>query len=109
EDLGVVLRLDEAELTVAAALELVPAMVDLGRDPAHRRAVTPGQEILGLGVLEVRVLLPVEELTPLEDQRRDPRSAPVDAKGQLDELVELAPPLHWPNLDRAWHGCGSYT
>src|SRR6185312_2513762 len=42
EDLRVVLGIDEAELTVAPALELVPAAVDLGGDPADRLTVAPG-------------------------------------------------------------------
>ena len=58
EDLGVVLGLDEAELTVLAALELVPAAVDLGGDPPDGLAVSPGEEVFGIGVLEVGVLLP---------------------------------------------------
>ena len=56
-DLGVVAGLEEAEHRVAAALELVPAVVDLGGDPADRLAVALGEEVLGLGVLEVGVLL----------------------------------------------------
>ena len=47
-------------------------MVDLGGDPPDRLAVALGEEVLGLAVLEVGVLAAVEELHPLEDQRRHP-------------------------------------
>ena len=55
-DLAVVDRLEEAEHPVLAALVLVPAAVELGGDPADRLAVALGEEVLGLGVLEERVL-----------------------------------------------------
>src|SRR3954466_6748645 len=100
EDVRVVLRVDEAELPVASALELVPATVDLGRDPPDRLSVPPGQEVLGLGVLEVGVLLLVQELAPLQEQRRNPRGAFVEPKRQLDELAQLAAALYGPYLDR---------
>ena len=47
-------------------------LVDLGADAADRLAVALGEEVLGLAVLEPGVLLAVEELHPLEDQRRHP-------------------------------------
>ena len=46
--------------------------VDLGRDPADRLAVALGEEVLGLGVLEVRVPAAVQELHPLEDRAAAP-------------------------------------
>src|SRR4051794_6356315 len=100
EDRRVVLGLDESELPVAAALELVPAAVDLCGDPPDGLAVSPGEEILGLSVLEVGVLLLVQELTPLEDQRGNPRGALVEPEGQLDELAELCSALDGPDLNR---------
>ena len=90
-DLAVVDRLEEAEHRVAAALVLVPALVDLGADPADRLAVALGDEVLGLGVLEVGVLPAVEELHPLEDQRRHPlRVVAVEPEGDLDEALQVA-------------------
>ena len=54
--LGVVLALEEAEQAPVVALELVEVAVDVGGDAADRLAVAPGEEVLGLGVLEERVL-----------------------------------------------------
>ena len=42
------------------------------RDPADDRAVALGQEVLGLGVLEERVLLAIQVALALVDERRDP-------------------------------------
>jgi hypothetical protein len=96
--LGVVGRLEEAEHRVAATLVLIPAMVDLDRDAADRLAVALGEEVLGLAVLEVGVLLAVEELHPLEDQRRHPlRLVAVQAEGDLDEALQLALAADRPN------------
>jgi hypothetical protein len=50
------LRLEEPEHAVVAALELVPAAVDVGRYPAHGPAIALAQEVLGLGMVEERVL-----------------------------------------------------
>ena len=79
-------------------------LVDLGADPAHRLAVALGQEELGLGVLEAGVLLAVEELHPLEDQRRHPlRVLAVEPERDLDEALQLAPRPHRPDR-HACHG-----
>ena len=99
-DLGVVLGLEEAEHAVAAALELVPAPVDLGGDPADDLAVALGEEVLGVGVVEVGVSAPVEELAALEDQRRHPlRIVAAQAERQLDEAVEVTAPGNGPDGD----------
>ena len=67
-------------------------LVDLGADPPDRLAVALGEEELHLAVLEVGVLLAVEELHPLEDQRRHPlRVVAVEAERDLDEALPLAP------------------
>jgi hypothetical protein len=64
--------------------------LDLGGDPADGRAVALGDEVLGLGVLEVGVLLAVEELHPLEDQRRHPlRVVAMHRERDLDEALEV--------------------
>ena len=91
-DLAVVDRLEESEHPVFAALELVPAAVELGGDPADRHPVALGKEVLGLGVLEERVLLSVQELHPVKDQRRHPlRMVTVEIEGDLDEALQVAP------------------
>jgi hypothetical protein len=41
-------------------------------------------------VLEEGVLLPVQELASLRDQRRDPEGAAMEAKRELDERVQVA-------------------
>ncbi len=65
-------------------------MVDLNGDASNRLPVAFGDEVLGFGVLEVRVLLAVEELHPLEDQRRHPLGlVAVQAEGDLDEALQL--------------------
>ena len=79
-------------------------LVDLGGDPADRLAVALGEEVLGLGVLEEGVLVAVEELHPLEDQRRHPlRVVAVQAEGELDEALQVAPRADRPDR-HASHG-----
>jgi hypothetical protein len=46
-------------------LELIEVTIDVGADPPNRLAVTPGQEVLGLGMLEEWVPFAVEEPHPL--------------------------------------------
>jgi hypothetical protein len=58
----VVLALEEAEEASVVALELVQHAIDLRGDAADRAPVAPGEEVLGLAVLEPRVLLAVEKL-----------------------------------------------
>ena len=55
--LRVVLALEEAEQAPGVVLELVEDAVDLRGDAPDRAAVAPGEEVLGLAVLEERVLL----------------------------------------------------
>ena len=83
-DLRVVLALEEAEQPPVVALELVEVAVDVGADPAHELSVPPGQEVLGLGVLEERVLLPVEELPAA------PRSAGGPSAARYDRAATAA-------------------
>jgi hypothetical protein len=79
----------------------------VGRDPSHDLAVALGEEVLGLGVVKERVLVAIEELAALHDQRRDPGRAAVEPRRQLDEGAEVA--LSFDRPDRhAWHGRGSY-
>jgi hypothetical protein len=99
-DFGIVLALEEAEQAPLVSLEAVQALVDVGADPADRLIAAPGEEVLGLGVLEERVLAAVEVTLALGDQRRDPvRGAGVEAEGELDEPRELASPRHRPYLE----------
>ena len=90
-DLRVVLGVEEAEHPVVAALVLVPAVVDVGGDPADDLAVALGEQHLALGVLEPGVLVAIEELAALEAQRRHPlRVVAPEAVGNLDEGLEVA-------------------
>ena len=92
-DRGVILGLEEAEHAVVAALKLVPAAIEVGGDPPDHLALALAQEVLGLGVLEERVLGAVQELAALKAQRRHPaRFASAQAKRQLYEALEVAAP-----------------
>jgi hypothetical protein len=56
-----------------------------------RSTVAPGEEVLGLAVLEPGVLRAVEELAALGDERRHPvRLVTIELPGQLDEGREVA-------------------
>ena len=55
-------------------------------------AVALAEEVLGLGVLEERVLVAVEERAALEDQRRHPAACRVQPERQLDEAVRSRRP-----------------
>ena len=103
-DLGVVDRLEEPEHAVIAALELGPALVDLGGDPAHDLAAALGDEVLGFGVAEEGVLVSIQESAPVEDQRRHPRGVAVEAEGQLYEPVEVPPARHRTHCQRCHRG-----
>ena len=89
--LRIVLALEEAEHAPLVMLELVEVTVDVRGDPPNRPAVAPGQEILGLGVLEERVALTVEEALALEQQRGNPVGlVTIEAPRQLDERIQFA-------------------
>ena len=73
-------------------------MVNVGTDTTDRLAVALGDEKLGLPVFEPRVLLTVEELHPLEDQRRDPlRIVAPQPERHLDEALQVALVANRPN------------
>ena len=99
----VVLALEEAEQPPVVVLELVEVAVDVGADPAHRLAVAPGEEVLGLGVLEERVLARGPGTAcRSRDERRDPvRLVTIEPPRQLDEARQVAPRGDRPDLDRS--------
>jgi hypothetical protein len=89
-DRGVVLGLEEPELTPVVVLELVEPLIDLGADPPDDPAVTAGEEVLGLGVLEVGVVVAVEVALALADQRRHPLvDIRVEPEREHDELPQV--------------------
>ena len=99
-DRRVTLGLVEAEQPPLVVLELVQPMIDVGGDPPDRLAVTPGQEVLGLGVLEERVAAPVEVAAPFGDQRRDPaRRSTVQPPREPDEGAEITASGDGAHLD----------
>src|SRR2546430_11926507 len=63
-----------------------------GRDPPHRPAVGVGDEALGLGVLEERVLRGGEQGAHVHAQLRDPEwVAPIVLVRKGNEALEIAP------------------
>ena len=68
----VVLTLEKAEQAPLVVLKLVEAVVDMGADPPDRTPVAPGEEVLGLGMLEEGVARRLEPISHIEQERRDP-------------------------------------
>ncbi len=65
-----------------------------------RPPVAPRQEILGLGVLEERVLLLVQPVLQVHQQRRHPVGlVTIEPPRQLDERIQLAPGSDRADLD----------
>src|SRR5205807_1108204 len=57
------------------------------------------QEVLGLGVLEERVLVAVQMLLPLVDERRDPvRLVLIESERQLDEPHQVLAGPDWADF-----------
>ena len=81
---------------------LVMEVVVNGRDPANHRAVALCQEVVRFGVLEERVVLPVEQLPDLGTKRRDPvQVPPVQLVRQVDEALKILRRLDAPNDRRS--------
>ena len=88
--LGVVLALKPAEQPPLVVLKLVEVVVDVRADPPNHSPVAVGQEELGLGVLEERVLLTIQPLLEVHQQRRHPVGlVAIQPPGKLDEGVQL--------------------
>src|SRR3954447_3559865 len=82
-------------------------MVHLGADAPHRLAVAPGQEVLGLGVLEERVPGAVEVLLALRDERGHPEGlVTIEPPRQPDEAHEV--PTRVDRADVHGHGGAPY-
>jgi hypothetical protein len=72
----------------------------LGADPSNRASVTVSEEVLGLGVLEERVLLPIQPLLDVDQKWWNPVGLiTIEPPRQLDERVQLASGLYGPDLD----------
>jgi hypothetical protein len=90
--LGVVLTLEPAEQAPLVVLEAVEVPIDVRADPPDCPAIAPGEEVLRFGVLEEGVLLPVQPLLDVHQQRRDPIGlVTIEPPGKLDERSQLAP------------------
>src|SRR3954467_11992399 len=86
----VVLALEEAEQPPVVPLVVVEVAVDLGADAADRLAAPPGDEQLGVTVVEERVLLAAQELLALEDERGDPLGrVTINAPRKPDEAHQV--------------------
>ena len=70
-------------------------LVDLGGYSTDEVAVALAEEVLGLTVLEERVLALVEKPAPLDDQRRHPhRLMLVEPVRDADEALKVTSALH---------------
>jgi hypothetical protein len=107
EDFLVVLELDEAEHPPGSVWVSGERPVDLSGDPSHGAPVAAGEEVLAIGVLEVRIQPPVQELVALELQRRDPQSPCVQPKRQRDEFAQVSEAPYGRDFDRDL-GSGSF-
>ncbi len=89
---GIALALEEAEQAPAVVLELVQSVIDVRGDPPDGLSVTPGEEILRLGVLEEWVATAIDVPPAFGQQRRNPvRLPPVEPPRQPDERLALSP------------------
>jgi hypothetical protein len=70
--LGIVLALKPPEQAPLVAMKLVEVLIDVRADASHRLPVAIGEEILRLRVLEKRVLVLIEALLHVPQERRDP-------------------------------------
>jgi 8-amino-7-oxononanoate synthase len=104
-DRAVVHAFEETEHPVASALVFVPALVDVGADPPHHLPVALAEEVLGLGMVEERVLGPVQKAPALGEKRGHPLlGVAVELERKLDEAVEVSPASDRP--DREIPGAG---
>ena len=95
----VVAGLEPAEHPPLVVLELVEVPVVVGGDAADRVAVAAGEEVLGLGVLEERVLRPVKSVPNVELQRGNPQGlVTIDRPREVDEGVQVPPRGDVPDL-----------
>jgi hypothetical protein len=99
QNLGIVLELEEAEVPPAHPPMLVESAVDLRSDPAHDSPPAPREEVLRLGMLEVRIQPAGQELVALELERRNPGGSGVELEREGDELPELAKAPHRFNIN----------
>ena len=95
-DLGVVLELEEAEhagiANPAHPVLGVVGLVDLRADAPDDALAAARDELLRLGVLEVRVQLAAVEELALEADRGDPLlGGSMQAERELDELPAIPP------------------
>jgi hypothetical protein len=72
-----------------------------GRDPPHHFAVALGDEVVGFGVLEERVVGAVEEFLDFGAKRRDPIEVPpMEPIWQVDEPGQIPGRLDAPDRRR---------
>jgi hypothetical protein len=77
-------------------------VIDLRADAPDRYAVAPCQPETGLAMIKERVPAPVEQPMHIAPQRRDPvRIIAMEAIGQVDKAIAVAPAAERGHLDRA--------
>ena len=82
-----------------------PKAIDLGRDAAGRLAVLESGEELNLGMGEIGILLRIDVLAALEEERRDPlRIIAKHREGNPQENLPVAGVSHRLHLDAGHSG-----
>ena len=98
----VVYRLEQAKIAGLVAMGFEMEVIDLRADAPDRYAVAPCQPETGLAMIEERVPAPVEQPMHVTTQRRDPvRIIAMEAIGQVDKAIAVAPAAERGHLDRA--------
>jgi len=98
----VVYRLEQAEIAGLVAMGFEMEVIYLRADTSDRYAVAPCQPETGLAVIEEWVPAPVEQPMHVAAQRRDPvRIIAMEAIGQVDKAIAVAPAAERGHLDRA--------
>ena len=87
-NLLIVDRLEHPEATDVGLMERVVLWIIARHDPPDDFTATPRQKKGGIAVLVKRMFLPIKELLPLNQERRDPgRVTGIDSPWEFDEGV----------------------
>ncbi len=88
-------------------MERVIARIVARHDPPDDFAARAGEEKCGIAVLVEWMFLAIEELFPLDQQRRDPnRVVRVNPPRKFDKRVQVGARTNWFDFDLS-HDCSS--